>query len=104
MTRKSQNLAGLLCSYYSFRFYFEVLRYLQHYGGGNTVLSVFWAKDPSSLQMLNNSDFCHNLKFYLIHFYIVVTTCQTLFFVVVVVFAGFFCCCWIVLWSGLFSL
>lgn len=54
---------------------------------------MFWAKDPSSLQMLNNSDFCHNLKFYLIHFYIVVTTCQTLFFffVVVVIFAGFFC-------------
>lgn len=66
-----------------------MLRYLQHYGGGNTVLSVFWARDPSSLQMLNNSDFCHNLKFYLIHFYIVVTTCQTLFLLLLLFLLGF---------------
>lgn len=66
---------------------------------------MFWAKDPSSLQMLNNSDFCHNLKFYLIHFYIVVTTCQTLFFLLLLLlFLLVFFVCWIVLWSGLFSL
>lgn len=54
---KKKSELGLLCSYYIFMFYFEVLHYLQHYGGGNTVLSVFGATDPSSLQMLNNSDF-----------------------------------------------
>ena len=54
MTRRSQSLDFSALITFSC---FEVLHCLQHYGGGNTVLSVFGARDPSSLQLLNNCDF-----------------------------------------------